>query len=111
MGDATQWEESSLAEVRRSYKGTQEIPKTVETWLAKGWRIRKQGHGYALWPPDPGFRWAPPPAPFARFDHTPKGDGASQARTLDRACRYLEKTISELRKDHSCEAGCDTVVD
>lgn len=110
MGEA-QWEESSLAEVRRSYKGTQEVPKTVANWLAKDWRIRKQGHGYALWPPDPGFRWAPPPAPFARFDHTPKGDGASQARTLDRACRILEKTISELRKDHSFEGGSDAVVD
>ena len=93
------WDESGLAEVRRAYKGTQEVPKAVEKWLRNGWRVRKQGHGYALWPPDPGFRWAPPPAPFARFDHTPKGDGKSQARTLDRACSALEKTIADLRRD------------
>jgi hypothetical protein len=99
MGDGGSWEGASLAEVRKAYKGTQEVPQTVEKWLGKGWRVRKQGHGYALWPPDPGLRWAPPPAPFVRFDHTPRGDGKSQARVLDRACLSLEKTISELRKD------------
>lgn len=99
MGNQGSWEESSLSEVRTAYKGSKEVPATVEKWLKKGWRVRKQGHGFGLWPPDPGIRWAPPPAPFARFDHTPVGDGKSQARVLGRRCLELEKTIAELRKD------------
>ncbi len=111
MGGGGSWEESSLAEVRSAYKGTREVPDVVEKWLRRGWRVRKQGHGYALWPPNPGFRWTPPPAPFARFDHTPKGDGKSQARILDRACLGLERAISELREDRSLTDGQRPVVD
>ncbi|AXQ63905.1 hypothetical protein SEA_HORUS_53 [Gordonia phage Horus] len=99
------WEEASVSEVRRKYKNRDAVPDMIETWIGRGWRVRKQGHGFGLWPPNPGFRWAPPPAPFVRIDGTPRGDGTSQARRLDRDCRALETVIRELKKDRDQTDG------
>lgn len=89
------WLEVDLSEVRRAFVGRREVFEAVEHWVTeKNWRVRKQGHKFALWPPDPGFRLMPP---FVRVDGTVKSDATWQARIVHRDCRKLENSIKQRR--------------
>lgn len=86
-------EEVSLAAAKKALKGYKEIHGVLEYWVTeKGWRIVGQGHKFALWPPNPGFRLVPP---WVRIDGTPSGDRGNSARAVQRACTAMDKLISD----------------
>lgn len=72
---ASDWVEVSLETARRGLK--KEIYDVVEEWTGKGWRLREQGHKYALYCPC-GRTWV-------RVDGTPRNPG-SAARAIARSC-------------------------
>lgn len=87
------WEDIDLTEVQRSFKGRRDVYDEIEYWVReKKWRVRVQGHKYALYPPDPGVRIVPP---WVRVDGTAKCDAKWQAKTIRRDCRKLERAIEE----------------
>lgn len=86
------WPEVGLSEVRRAFKNKHEVYEEIAFWVAKGWRVRAQGHKFGLYPPDPGMRLNPP---FVRVDGSPSCDATWQARTLRRQCKAMEQKITD----------------
>lgn len=89
------WPEVPLKEVRTAFKGRYEVYNAIEFWVReKEWRVRGQGHKYALYPPHPGVRLDPPT--FVRVDGTPNSDATWQAKQVHRNCNMLERRIKDL---------------
>lgn len=66
------WKEVPLDQVRTKYKGRHEIYEEIKYWVTeKEWRVRDQGHGFTLWPPDTGVRRTPP---WVLIGGTPEGN-------------------------------------
>jgi hypothetical protein len=72
--------------------------KKIAHWVTeKKWRVRGQGHKFALYPPDPGVRLDPPT--FVQVNGTPGCDATWQAKQVHRQCGNLEKRIEALTTD------------
>ncbi|WP_418003342.1 hypothetical protein ACNO8X_26040 [Mycobacterium sp. PDNC021] len=85
------WPEVSLEDVRKAYKGRHEIYEEIKYWMTeKGWRVRDQGHGFTLWPPDTGVRLVPP---WVIIGSTPEGNPTWHAKRLRRECRAMQKIV------------------
>lgn len=89
------WPEVDLKTVERAFKGRRAVYEEIAKWVAKGWRVREQGHKFALYPPKTGVRLVPP---WVRIDGTPKADPTWQARMIKNECRKLEQQIEEASK-------------
>lgn len=87
------WPEVTLRQVRRALKGRHQVYEAIEYWVKRGWRVRGQGHKFALYPPDPGVRLAPPN--WVRVDGSPGPDAAWIAKVVHRECKNLEKRIRD----------------